>query len=134
MAQAAGADWVVVDGYHFSATYRQQLQQTGRRILTVDDLATDNLVPSDVVLNSNSYATHELYSGLVGGAALLLGTQYALLRREFRPWRFWTPIGLCFMSSVLRHGPICQIYRLSQINQQKTDCSETKTYQFHLIN
>lgn len=87
LAQTAGADWVVVDGYHFSAAYRGQLQQTGRRILTVDDLATVNLAPSDVVLNYNSYATHELYAGLVGGAELLLGTQYALLRREFRRWR-----------------------------------------------
>ncbi len=87
LAKAACADWVVVDGYHFSAAYREQLQKTGRRILMVDDLATDNMASSDVVLNYNFYANNDLYSGKVGRAQLLLGISYALLRREFQRCR-----------------------------------------------
>lgn len=83
VAHARGAVWVVVDGYHFDAAYVTILQAEGLCVLYVDDTSTLPHYSAEVVLNQNVYAAAELYAARSERTQLLLGTRYALLRREF---------------------------------------------------
>ncbi|MBM4431506.1 MAG: UDP-2,4-diacetamido-2,4,6-trideoxy-beta-L-altropyranose hydrolase, partial [Chloroflexi bacterium] len=89
LAQQKGAAWVVVDGYHFGADYQQAIKQAGLRLVFVDDYGHASHYYADLVLNQNIYADESLYRNREPYTRLLLGTQYALLRREFWPWRGW---------------------------------------------
>jgi UDP-2,4-diacetamido-2,4,6-trideoxy-beta-L-altropyranose hydrolase len=80
--RATGADWVVVDGYHFGSGYQRALQESGARVLVVDDYAHLDRYHADVLLNQNLGAPD--YRGRAPGARLLIGPRFALLRREFR--------------------------------------------------
>lgn len=79
------ADWIVFDGYQFGLDYQKELRAQGRfKILGIDDLAKD-FFDSDLLLNQNVYAEEKMYREKVAsGTKLLLGSSYALLRREFR--------------------------------------------------
>lgn len=83
VARTAHADWIAVDGYHFDAAFCRSLRAAGTPLLMIDDLAQHDLANADVILNQNAYATPELYEHSASGRRLLLGTTYALLRREF---------------------------------------------------
>jgi UDP-2,4-diacetamido-2,4,6-trideoxy-beta-L-altropyranose hydrolase len=89
LARQIEAAWVVVDGYHFDGAYQQALKRAGLRLLVVDDYGHAGRYYADLVLNQNTYADTSLYPDREPYSALLLGTQYALLRREFWPWRGW---------------------------------------------
>ncbi len=78
------AKWIVLDGYHFTSNYCLALKAFGLRLLIIDDLANIDLSAADILLNQNAYAKLEMYPAT---SRLLLGSQYALLRREFLPWR-----------------------------------------------
>jgi UDP-2,4-diacetamido-2,4,6-trideoxy-beta-L-altropyranose hydrolase len=78
------AKWLVLDGYHFTPDYRAALKVSGLRLLIIDDLADTDLSAADILLNQNAYATAQMYPV---ASRLLLGSQHALLRREFLPWR-----------------------------------------------
>jgi UDP-2,4-diacetamido-2,4,6-trideoxy-beta-L-altropyranose hydrolase len=60
----------------------------GNRLLVVDDMAHLKHYYANIVLNQNLYAPGLNYS-CEPGTRLLLGTPYALLRREFLAWRNW---------------------------------------------
>ncbi len=83
------SDWIVVDGYHFSDRYEHELKSAGLKLLHVDDGEFTGTCVADLILNSNSNATPFKYSGCKPQAGLLLGTSFALLRREFNKWRDW---------------------------------------------
>lgn len=88
-ALAADADWVVVDGYRFGGDYQQRLKDSGFRLLYLDDFGTCNHYWADFILNPNLHATDAPYCSREPYTQLLLGTRFALLRREFvscRPW------------------------------------------------
>ncbi len=89
LAQQYQAEWIVVDGYHFDANYQQSLKAAGFRLLFIDDYGHTKHYYADVVLNQNIYAQPELYAHREPYTQLLLGTKYALLRREFWEWREW---------------------------------------------
>jgi len=76
-----GADWIVLDGYHFTTEFRKHIGTHGFRLLSIDDLGDAN--GSHMVLNQNTYAEPSLYP-TYPASRLLLGPQYALLRREFQ--------------------------------------------------
>lgn len=80
--------WLVLDGYHFDSAYQRQVKEreTGRRLLVIDDTAHLDRYYSDIVLNQNPHA-HRLHYSRAPCTRLLLGTSYALLRREFWAWR-----------------------------------------------
>jgi spore coat polysaccharide biosynthesis predicted glycosyltransferase SpsG len=59
------------------------LGESGARTLLVDDLASLPRYPVGLVLNQNAHAERSRYRGLAA-ERLLLGLEYALLRREFR--------------------------------------------------
>lgn len=82
-ATVAGADWIVLDGYHFPRSYHRSLGASGIPVLLIDDLAGEEHYHCDALLNPNAYAEPSLYSGLTGSAHLLLGVSYSLLRRCF---------------------------------------------------
>lgn len=87
LARQLGAAWIVVDGYHFDTSYQQAIKQAGRRLLFIDDYGHAGHYHADLVLNQNIYADESFYTRREPHTRLLLGTRYALLRREFWPWR-----------------------------------------------
>jgi len=75
---------LVIDGYKFEREFFEFLENQATHFAVVDDnVETKALAPS-VVINQNPHATAEMYSHLSGTPQLLLGLQYALLRREVR--------------------------------------------------
>jgi UDP-2,4-diacetamido-2,4,6-trideoxy-beta-L-altropyranose hydrolase len=83
IAREAGAAWLVLDGYHFSNPYLGAVRANGLKLMVLDDLADADLFEADIVLNQNVYATAGMYGTRAPQAALLLGSTYALLRRDF---------------------------------------------------
>ncbi|MBI5960296.1 MAG: UDP-2,4-diacetamido-2,4,6-trideoxy-beta-L-altropyranose hydrolase [Chloroflexi bacterium] len=81
--------WVVLDGYHFDPAYQQAIRQAGYRLLMLDDNAHWPEYHAHILLNQNPHAAESLYAHREPDTRLLLGTHYALLRREFFPWREW---------------------------------------------
>lgn len=89
MAVRLGADWVAVDGYHFDAAYQDAIKSAGRRLLFFDDYGHAVRYAADLVLNQNLDADESLFQNRTSETQLLLGPRYALLRREFWPYRGW---------------------------------------------
>ena len=83
-ALAAQADWLVVDGYHFEASYLRRVAGAGSRVLQIDDLGFAGGCEATLILNQNLTASPLLYPGVTEPEQLLLGGRHALLRREFR--------------------------------------------------
>ena len=82
-ALRAGAEWVVADGYGFGAEYQRVIKQADLKLLVLDDYGHAEYYYADVVLNQNLDADRSLYEACEPTTRLLLGTTYALLRREF---------------------------------------------------
>jgi spore coat polysaccharide biosynthesis predicted glycosyltransferase SpsG/RimJ/RimL family protein N-acetyltransferase len=75
-AAVADARWWVVDGYDLDATGHPR----GAHLARIDDHGRSPRIGAEVVLDQNLGATAAPYQGEL--ADLLLGTRYALLRRE----------------------------------------------------
>jgi UDP-2,4-diacetamido-2,4,6-trideoxy-beta-L-altropyranose hydrolase len=75
--------WVVLDSYELSEKYQRALKDADLRLLLIDDNGRSERILADVLLNQNLHAQEELYRGRIAHTRLLLGTKYALLRREF---------------------------------------------------
>ena len=85
IARNQAADWVALDGYHFSGPYQRQLKNAGVRVLAFDDYGHADFYAADVVLNQNLGADEGLYAHRDARTRLLLGPRYAVMRREFLP-------------------------------------------------
>jgi UDP-2,4-diacetamido-2,4,6-trideoxy-beta-L-altropyranose hydrolase len=86
VAEAFGADTVLVDHYRLSFTQEVQLKGP-RRLAVIDDLA-DRPRPADLVVNPGYGSLAGNYAGLVPpGAQVLAGPEYALVRPEFAAHR-----------------------------------------------
>ena len=81
--------WLVIDGYHFDAVYQKTIKDAGYKILWIDDYGHAAHYYADLVLNQNISADETLYENREPYTRLLLGTRYALLRREFKKWQDW---------------------------------------------
>jgi UDP-2,4-diacetamido-2,4,6-trideoxy-beta-L-altropyranose hydrolase len=81
------AGWIVADGYGFDAAYQRAIKDAGLNLLLLDDYGHAEHYHADLVLNQNLHAEPETYAHRDPGTRLLLGTAYALLRREFTQWR-----------------------------------------------
>lgn len=77
-------DWLVCDHYGIGERWEAALHDTVNRILVIDDLA-DRRHDCDALIDQNLFPDiRERYSDRVGpGTLLMLGPEYALLRREF---------------------------------------------------
>ena len=74
--------WMVIDGYHFDSAYQTGLRASSAQLLVVDDNAHLRDYDADIVLNHGIHAPQLAYRCPADGQ-LLLGCQYALIRREF---------------------------------------------------
>lgn len=80
-------DGLVVDHYALDARWELALRETCGRLMVIDDLA-DRSHDADLLLDQNLSRKCRDYSPyLLNGSALLVGTDYALLRAEFAQWR-----------------------------------------------
>lgn len=81
-------DWLVVDHYEIGCDWERALRSHVGKILVIDDLS-NRIHDCDLLLDQNYYGSNQkIYQRLVpADARVLLGTQYALLRSEFRQWR-----------------------------------------------
>lgn len=85
--QKYNCQWLIVDGYHFDASYQQIIKTDRLQLLVIDDYGHANSYCADLVLNQNVYAHSDLYPQTTNNTKLLLGCDYALLRRDFWSWR-----------------------------------------------
>jgi UDP-2,4-diacetamido-2,4,6-trideoxy-beta-L-altropyranose hydrolase len=67
--------------------YQQNIKASGLQLLVIDDFGHASSYHADLVLNQNISASNVLYSQVETYTKLLLGCEYALLRREFWAWR-----------------------------------------------
>ena len=72
-------DWAVLDGYGFGDADVELVRKAARRLLVIDDHGTGGDRGADLVVDQNLGAVVTPYASEV-----LLGTRYALLRRDFR--------------------------------------------------
>ena len=84
LATTLNAICTVVDGYRFAPEYYRALKAAGNRVMAVDDDGRHSEYCADILLNQNLCATDKLYPNRDPNTRLLLGTQFALLRPEFR--------------------------------------------------
>jgi UDP-2,4-diacetamido-2,4,6-trideoxy-beta-L-altropyranose hydrolase len=89
IAHEHGADWIVVDGYHFGAEYQKIIKDSGLSLLFIDDYGHADHYYADIVLNQNIYADMSIYQHCEPYTRFLLGTKYALIRNEFLKWSGW---------------------------------------------
>lgn len=82
LSRKVSATWVVLDGRHFPSEYHKHIKQADLRLACIDDQALLHSYYSEVIVNPNPRA-EELKYPCLPGTRLLLGTKYALLRREF---------------------------------------------------
>ena len=80
---------MVLDGYQFQGAFQTRVRGQGVRVLAVDDYGHAGCYTADLVLNQNPHAREELYHDRANQTGLLLGTRFALLRREFWKWSGW---------------------------------------------
>lgn len=78
------SDVVLFDGYRFGPDDHQAVRSCGARVAAVDDLGSGDY-PVDVLINQN-LPTDLRYEALET-TRVLVGPQYALVRREFRQCR-----------------------------------------------
>jgi UDP-2,4-diacetamido-2,4,6-trideoxy-beta-L-altropyranose hydrolase len=83
------SDWIVVDGYQFTADYQRALKAAGFKVLFLDDYGHAQHYFADLVLNQNASASADSYLHKEAQTRLLLGPKYCLLRREFAGWGRW---------------------------------------------
>lgn len=86
LCRRRGAQWVVLDGYHFQTGYQQHLKDAGLLVLSIDDIAECRYV-SDLVVNQNLGAETIFRYECPPTTRLLLGHEFILLRSEFLPHR-----------------------------------------------
>jgi spore coat polysaccharide biosynthesis predicted glycosyltransferase SpsG len=78
------ADIVVVDGYEFSREFFVALEASNTTFAVIDDNAETKSQSPSAVINQNPHASASMYTHLQGNPKLLLGLQYAMVRREVR--------------------------------------------------
>lgn len=89
LAMKKKAEWIVVDGYIFSDKYQEAVKKSGSRLLFIDDYGHCRKYCADIILNQNLYAGTHFYPDTSPFTRILLGTRYAMLRREFSPYMNW---------------------------------------------
>jgi UDP-2,4-diacetamido-2,4,6-trideoxy-beta-L-altropyranose hydrolase len=84
IAAVTRPQWLVLDGYDFGPDYQLALRDVTWRLMVIDDDGRHEAYHADVLLNQNAGAAAVLYGRRTHSARMLLGCQYAMLRREFR--------------------------------------------------
>jgi len=79
--------FLTIDGYHFDSSYQKYLSQEEYISMIIDDNSHLEKYYADILLNQNNYAVPKLYDSKIARAKLLLGSKYAMLRKEFNNWQ-----------------------------------------------
>jgi UDP-2,4-diacetamido-2,4,6-trideoxy-beta-L-altropyranose hydrolase len=87
-ARDADAAGLVIDGDAFAAEFLRILKESGLRILLIDDFASRESFPVDLILNPNLGVSNQVYREKATRALILLGPNYLPLRREFTSHKF----------------------------------------------
>lgn len=83
-AKTIGAEWLVVDGYHFDYNYQMCVKDVGLSLLCVDDHNYSGRWYCDAVLNQNLDSEKQIhYVNDQVGAHVMAGANFCLLREEF---------------------------------------------------
>ena len=84
---ALRADWLVLDHYGLGEDWERKIRPAVGKLMVIDDIGRPHLC--DLLLDQNfPNPTHDRYEkSAIGGALLLLGPQYALVRPEFAALR-----------------------------------------------
>jgi len=80
------ADIYVIDGYEFSREFFAILESRFVKFAVIDDNVETKALSPTLVINQNPHAVATMYAHLAGKPKLLLGLQYALIRREVREY------------------------------------------------
>lgn len=75
---------IVFDGYDFDPVVFEELSSRGEFTVVIDDNGDHANVPCDAIVNANFHASVEMYSSNIFKPALLLGTEFALIRPEIQ--------------------------------------------------
>jgi UDP-2,4-diacetamido-2,4,6-trideoxy-beta-L-altropyranose hydrolase len=75
-------DWLLIDSYKATEGYIAALHQVAR-VAVIDDLNALDRYDCDLIVNAAQSASRDAYAAK-SDAKLLLGADYALIRREFR--------------------------------------------------
>lgn len=78
------ANLIVVDGYEFSREFFATLELSDTPLAVIDDNAETNAKLPTAIINQNPHASAPMYAHLQGNPKLLLGLQYAMVRKEVR--------------------------------------------------
>ena len=78
------ADIVVVDGYEFSREFFAALEISDTPFAVIDDNAETKALSPNAVINQNPHASASMYENMQGNPKLLLGLQFAMVRKEVR--------------------------------------------------
>ena len=91
-------DWLIVDHYSLDIIWEKATASLRRRLMVIDDLA-DRAHACDLLVDQNCYrnAKHRYESSVPASCLCLLGSQYAILREQFRMAR---------KRMILRKGPV----------------------------
>ena len=89
LAHRVNAKWIVVDGYQFGSAYQETIKSKSLNLLVLDDYGHAGKYFADIVVNQNIHADESLYRNREPYTKLLLGTRYALLRKEFLDYQGW---------------------------------------------
>ncbi|MBU1908469.1 MAG: hypothetical protein KJ726_00290, partial [Verrucomicrobia bacterium] len=85
LGREINAGVMVLDGYHFSRDYQARVRVFGAfPVMVLDDYAEIGGHDADLILDQNYGADVSLYGTSSRVGRFLLGTDYVLLRREFR--------------------------------------------------
>lgn len=87
LAKILEAYVLILDGYHFDASYQKKVKEADIKLLIFDDYGHASHYWADFILNQNISAKAQCYANRESYSQLLLGTKYTLLRREFWPYR-----------------------------------------------
>lgn len=88
ISKSRAASWLVLDGYAFGTEFQRAVRGPHHQVLQIDDCRQAERFEVDALLNQNIYARPAMYEGAVAAeTGLFLGSSFALLRREFWPWR-----------------------------------------------
>ena len=78
-----GARCLILDGYQFDGNYHSRAVGAGASVLMVDDFGNGEDYAAHWILNQNLDANPSLYERRRRGTQLLLGSRYAMLRKEY---------------------------------------------------
>lgn len=83
LARSARAGYVAMDGYSFGPDFQRTVSQTGIATACIDDYGHLDEYHVDMIVNQNLDSTDALYKCRPDSTRLLLGAEFAMLRRDF---------------------------------------------------